>query len=163
MSLEGLGWFQAGAVQGLELTAASERTCPFSRKNALQVSSKNSARRDFPVWHSFSSYDQGQPGPNHLCPSWGPPVESHPPWDPSLWFLPPPHPAGTWQFRGRLACSAAAWILPSCLPPSRSLPRADAGERFSGEERGKRGYKGKGTLPTLTSDTCGPHRPGCLN
>lgn len=38
----GLGKFQAGAVRGLELAAASEKTCLFSQKNALQVFSKNS-------------------------------------------------------------------------------------------------------------------------
>lgn len=45
----GLGEFQAGAVRGLELTAASEKTCLFSQKNALQVFSKNSTCWDFPV------------------------------------------------------------------------------------------------------------------
>lgn len=43
----------------------------------------------------FGSYDRGQPEPIHLRPFLVPPVESHPPWDPSLQFLLLPNPVGT--------------------------------------------------------------------
>ena len=69
-------------------------------------------------------------------------------------LLAPDDSGEDWPAQQLLGFSLAAF------PPSPSLPRAGAGERFSGEQRGKCGYKGTGTLPTLTSDTCGPHQPG---
>lgn len=143
------------AVQGLELTATSEKTCPFSQKNALQVFSKNSACWDFPAWHSFGSYDQGQSEPIHLCPLPEPPVESQPLWDPCSYS------SCCLQIAldnsGRFVCSAAAWLLPGCLLPP--LPMTEE-EWLSGEEGKKAGFKEMWALPSLTSITCSHARAG---
>lgn len=110
----GPGQIPDRAVQGLESTAASEKTCLFSRKNVLQIVSKNSARWDFPVWHSFDYYDQEQREPIHLHPSPEPPVESQPLWDPCSY-------CGLQTLLaldnlGKIRLLSNCWLLPGCLP-----------------------------------------------
>lgn len=151
---EGLGPGQipGGAVQGLESTAASEKTCLFSRKNVLSISSlKIVLAGIFQFDIPLVPMTKDNPSQS-ICV---PPQNLQ--WNPSLCGTPVPTVASRpcWHLttRGRFVCSAAAGFSPAacCLPFPRQRKNGLPGRR-------RKGWL-QGNVSTAFTYTTPPHPP----